>query len=660
MRRFGLIANQASGQAKMQSNTTLRERVLEAGRSVLAADRDSLARTLSEFVSTFVGRPYAAAPAVLQGTDGTQSAMFACVAFTTDASASSELSDGYIPCARAAAVIDACDKLTLEGLREAYGRIAGAKRLRKEESSSKTTGRRSELLGVMLARRSPLSLEAIAKEMERLNTEMSATLWPDMVAIAETGLVQYSAHFPGENITGDFYLPGARMSYTPPMYIIMVMKPSGTHTLNRMLSFVVGHLALFAPGADVPRFPDIVQGMTNTAVTQTGYQYNLAGDLVRVPREFYNDRYLPPLPYIIYDGRGRVLGAVQFLRWQDGGVIFLRGDLPLEMLLAFLGPVAARKGVVRREGRQMSYAMPITEADFQAMLARFQRQSNMVVQPDETEWVVKKFADEGSSSPFMARVLLGMFKLRDAALTDAVERDRFDKAYQAVTMPLLDARTRVQKIACVWDDHARRVRAGEIARVQGRAIHVDESIDHELGQEVDAFLNATTRALKTGMQAVASELGVTIGFLFQKQAAFETGLAALSAQDPSLAAYLQQVRAEWSETLVNRRNAIEHEGWRLPDVTYARAGNCVSAHAPIVEGQEVSSYVAFTFDRLSRFVEEVTAHLLQRRLRDGVTITEVPRDQRPTEAPERFRVTLAIGGLPPWTIAYDAKSFEEM
>jgi hypothetical protein len=44
---------------------------------------------------------------------------------------------------------------------------------------------------------------------------------------------------------------------------------------------------------------------------------------------------------------------------------------------------------------------------------------------------------------------------------------------------------------------------------------------------------------------------------------------------------------------------------------------------------------------------------------DGVTITEVPRDQRAGEAPERFRVTLAIGGLTPWTIAYHGTAFEE-
>ncbi len=638
---------------------TLPERVLEAGRAVLAAERDSLTRTLGAFVSTFVGRPYLAGPATLEGVGGRQSAPFACVVFTAGEGASAVPAGAPVPITRAAAVIDAHEELSLENLREGYARIAGAKRLWQETPRSGDAGRRSELLGVILARRSQLNLEAVAEEMQRLNTEMPATLCPDMVAVADTGLVQYSAQFPGENITGDFFLPGETLSYAAPMYIVMVMKPSGAATLNRMLSFVVGHLALFAPGADVPKFPDIVEGMANTSVTLTGYQCNLAGEVVPVPRQFYNDRYLAPLPFVIEDGRGRVLATVQFLRWQDGGVILLRGELPLEMLLVFLGPVAAKSGLVRRPGLQISYALPVTEADFQGMLARLHRQSNMVVRPDETSWVVKKFADEGSSSPFMARLLLSLFKLRDAALPEGDPRDRFDKAYPAVTAPLLDARARVKKIGALWEDHVRRVQAGEAARVRGHAIHVDENVDHELGQEADGFLNAAVRALKTGMQGVALELGVNIGFLFQKQAPFEAGLGALAAQDPPLAAYLEQARAQWSETLVNRRNAIEHEGWRLPDVTYVRAGSGVGANAPLVDGQAIAPYATSMFDRLSCFVEEVTAHLLQRRLMDGVTITEVPRDQRAGEAPERFRVTLAIGGLTPWTIAYHGTAFEE-
>lgn len=322
---------------------TLSGRVLEAGRALLAADSDSFTRTIPGFVSVFVGQPYLALSAVLEGAGGRQSASFSCVVFTGGEGESRVPVGEPVPIRCAAAVIDGCDELSLEELRDAYARIAEAKRMAQKGSATGTPGRRSELLGVILARRSFLNLEAIAEEMRRLNAATSATLWPDMVAVADTGVVQYSAQFPGENVTGDFFLPSERLSFAAPMYIVMVMKPSGAHTLNRMLSFVVGHLALFAPGADVPKFPDIVEGIANTGVTLTGYQCNLAGEIAPVPRTFYNDRYLAPLPFYIDDGRGRVLAAVQFLRWQDGGVILLRGELPLEMLLVFLGPASAKE-----------------------------------------------------------------------------------------------------------------------------------------------------------------------------------------------------------------------------------------------------------------------------------------------------------------------------
>jgi len=504
-----------------------------------------------------------------------------------------------------------------------------------------------------------MSLEAIAEEMQRLNEDIPGTEWPDLVAVADAGVVQYAVQFPGENLTGDFFLPDAKLSYTAPMYIVMVMKPAGAYTLNRMLAFIVGHLALFAPGAEAPKFPEIVEGLPHNAVVVTGYQCNLSGELVPVPRQFYNDRFLAPLPFTIEDQSGTVLAAVRYLPWQDGGVIILRGKVPLEMLLVFLGPKAKDSGIVPRPGGQISYAMPISEADFLELLKRFQGQSNMIVRPDRTNWVVKKFADEGSSSPFMARLLMGMLRLRDAVLPDGGQRDAFDKAYQSVTTPLLDARERMKKIAALWERHAQGVQSGEIARLQGRAIHVDENVDSDLGQEMDAFLSAATRALKTGMQAVAAGLGTTIGFLYQKQGLFEAGVTALEVTDADLAAYLRETRAQWSETLIGRRNAVEHANWRLPDVVYERNGGGVRAREPEVDGLPVTAFTRTIFDRLSCFVEEVTAHLLQGQLMEGITITELPLAEREEEAPERFRITVAVGGLTPWTIAYHEQRFEE-
>lgn len=94
----------------------------------------------------------------------------------------------------------------------------------------------------------------------------------------------------------------------------------------------------------------------------------------------------------------------------------------------------------------------------------------------------------------------------------------------------------------MWAEHVRKVTSGEVARLKGTTIHIGESIDQELGKQAEGFLNATVRALKQGMQKLAAELHVQIGFLFQKQVAFDAGLAVLETTDPALAAYLRQVR----------------------------------------------------------------------------------------------------------------------
>jgi hypothetical protein len=64
-------------------------------------------------------------------------------------------------------------------------------------------------------------------------------------------------------------------------------------------------------------------------------------------------------------------------------------------------------------------------------------------------------------------------------------------------------------------------------------------------------------------------------------------------------------------------------------------------------------------DRLCSFVEEVSAHCLQQKMPAAITITEVPQAERRPEAPERFTITLAVGGLPRWAISYHATRFEE-
>jgi hypothetical protein len=281
-----------------------------------------------------------------------------------------------------------------------------------------------------------------------------------------------------------------------------------------------------------------------------------------------------------------------------------------------------------------------------------------VVRPVQPDWTIQKVADEGSSSPFMARLMIGVLRLRDNVF-DPTNRDDFDKPYDFVLKSLFSARDAMRQMTTLWKEHERKVAAGEIARVERTSIHVDESVDRELGQEAEAFINAAARAVKKGMQDVATVFGVNIGFLFQKQAAFDAGIASLHASDPALAEYLRLARTVWSEMLQDARNAVEHEGWTLPRVIYTRTADRIMATEPEIRGMNATEFAAFVFDRLACFVEDVTAHLLKQKLPTLMGLAELTLTERPEGMPERFRLTLATGGMPLWVIAFHVSTFEQ-
>jgi len=399
--------------------------------------------------------------------------------------------------------------------------------------------------------------------------------------------------------------------------------------------------------------------VSKQGITVSGFQYNLKGELVPVPRQFYNDRYLPPLPVRIEDRSGDLLCTLQFLQWQDGGTILSRGKLPLDGIMPFLVGVDLRRGgKIKREDREIAYVLPISERDFTRMLERIQSQSNMVVRIEQPKWTIQKVSDEGTQTPFIARLFLGILKMRDLIMSDPDERNKFDTLYDVALSSIRTARKSAQRIAELWQEHSRKVTSGEVARLQGQTLHIMESIDDEFRKEVETFVIAAGRTIKEGMQKFADEAHVDIGFLFQKQASFETELAALEAANRALADYLRQTRS-WSERLQESRNAIEHNGWILPRITHSREADTIKAIQPSISGQPVTEFVSFVFDRVACFVEELSAYCIQRQMPALMTIAEIPVGERPEEAPERFRVTLASGGLPAWQIAYHHSTFEE-
>jgi len=278
-------------------------------------------------------------------------------------------------------------------------------------------------------------------------------------------------------------------------------------------------------------------------------------------------------------------------------------------------------------------------------------------------------ADEGSAEPYIARLWAGVCELRDLLLRHQAKseehlagcRRQFDELYVPVLDAMGAARTQARAIRDLVSAHKERVAAGVAISRDRNALHVNETIDLDLQNRLAAFLSAAARAAKL-LQGVVAHLGTDIHCLFQKKSAFEAALEKLRVDgDYQLAEYLASTRAGWSETLTQRRNALEHEGWRLPDGRYVEEpSGSVTFLEPQIDGIAVSHFVEHMLGQVLAFVEDMVALCAQRGIADVGGLIDIPKDQRDPGDAKRFRFGVPV--LQPhehfWELRYCQGGFD--
>jgi hypothetical protein len=498
---------QAVSWTKMTATTFIVEETLERARELIEAKGQDFPERLRELLQTLYGWPIRIGMGAVRDNE-TATEPFSVVIYTPWEEANAGVIT-TIPADNAAAVIETIETLDVDNFEAAYRRIAGAKALAKSPAPKvNDTPVSTTTLGGIVAQRAAVPLDTIAAALERLNAETHHDQWTDIVAVLGVGVINQGIQFPAEGISGDFLPPGrtASKANLPPCYVVITIRPVGHFAFNKLASFLTGQLRFFSPGAKLPDSNALVEGMSNMGITRGGFQFNLGGNLVPVPREHYNDRYLAPQPLRIESRKGEPLGLIQRLPWQDGAVLLLQSkQVPLEGLLVFFPhPGKPQLTTYRRADEiQLSTILPLSNAQFLEGLRRFQRQSNMVVKPPAGNWVVQKIADEGTTSPFSARIMLGILRLRDVVYTDAKACEKFDKPFEQMMFALLSAREAARDIETMWRNHADKVRSGEIVRRNGNILRIEESIDRDLRQLTETFLNSSSMAFSDLLKSLA-------------------------------------------------------------------------------------------------------------------------------------------------------------
>ena len=619
--------------------------------------KESMIKALKPVIGTFDAR---VVPLTDNGSNPIDSGL---VVIHSDLAAKSPVA----PIDTVAAVIDCHEVLTLEGLRESYRRLEAVKLATKSAAGATVNAVVDMTTGFIIARTSDISIEDLAAEMAQLNALTLSGQWPDGVAVLSTGFVNYTAEIPGRGESGDFFLPAKGLAGTmapAAIYISLMVRATAELTFSKVASMVISRVAIFEPGIAVPDYRDFLAGIPRHGMPEVTYQFNLAGRLTAMSQRQVIASRLNFEAFTIESG-SEALGSVQFMEWQDGGVIVVRGRFPILPFFICLKKVVPGVPMsdmqhVGSDKMSVSFVLPINRGQFLRVLGQFQAMSsNIRVKPQTAKLLVQKSGTEGASSPFVSRLMIGVMEIRDAVYADDTERRRFDDRYDPALSGVRDAREACREIAAMWAAHSAAIREGRIVRPVGRHVHIDESIDRPIRRELDAFLTTAVRTIKNAMQTLTASDGIDIGFLFKKESAFQAGVTRLAHTHPALAAYLKRVR-DWSEPLVNARNTLEHGVLQSVKVEYDLDAHPVIAREPLFEGKTITAYTAGALDRIACFVEEVTAYSLSTKLPKGIQISEVPLTHRESEVPRRFRLNVSPGGRWPWAIVAHTRRFEEV
>jgi hypothetical protein len=616
----------------------------------------SLGALLNAFLSEYLPWPFRSTRGKAFDSTGAESLHFESLIYTSPDDSE------RVPADNLACAIDVHEKLGLQELRRSYEKIVRVKALTKSPTPSVPQGPpvANGTMGIIFAVDSDIPIEALGEEVSRLNGHHNYLQWPDMIVVLSRGTVNLMCQIPYKPL-GDFLPPAREGSYRAAMYIHVFARAHASFALNKMCAVLFPYLYFFQPGVGLPPYREIVKDMPATGMPIAAFQFNLEGDLVPVPTSMrFDELFLFPLSFRVEDKQGNLHAKVQYLPWQNGGVVRVQGQFPIEALLVFAGKSALREPIVRFQGEQTSGVIPMSRDQFKEMANRMARQSNLVIIPDKRpNLVVEQRGNEGTSSPFVARLFLGICEMRNQSIGDKVLREKFDKVFEGVHAGLESLRDTVRSVTQLYSAHSEAVARGEGARNVNGDIFVDTPIDRELRTQIESFVSTASRVFKDKMRELLSVLGVNIGFLYQKPHAFANGIAKLKQTDAPLADYLVETRAKWSERLSNCRNDLEHGTWVVPGVRYEQNGAGVRAIEPAVDGQPVTEFVAHIAERIYCFVEECCAHAFQSVMQYDVSLTEIPLSQRNPEIASRFRLALIGGGTPVWTIAYHDTKFDD-
>ena len=277
--------------------------------------------------------------------------------------------------------------------------------------------------------------------------------------------------------------------------------------------------------------------------------------------------------------------------------------------------------------------------------------------------IVKKISEDGSASPFGARIFPGLLIMRDQLFLFRLhgkeydqQRDLFDAKMGPLYQSALATRDAALEINRLISEHVHDIQHRGIIRIEENQFSIDKTIDIPLHQVTDKLLDQSIVALHGLQRILKKPLGLHIGFLFQQNGEFKQGITKLRRDgEIVLANYLVDVRTKWLWNLIGVRNAAQHEGWQLPEIVYKPTmDKAVLVTLPQIGEVRIDLFARVTANRVLLFIENMMVHTMARNIPDGIYIIEIPKSERNPENPVRFTYGgVGLSTSPRWHLQYE-------
>lgn len=557
-----------------------------------------------------------------------------------------------------ASVVEVKSVLNKKELENGFEKVSQVKKLHKSpisqmdqratESNLTTHG----TLGVVFGFSTDLNFATLAAHCAELNEQYDTYLRPDIIVILDVGVINYTANIVGSSQIVDFATTSEEDVPIPPFFVHLAAREDGSYALNRFFVHLMSHLAFYPRRPSIPPYAVMLEGAAKVAVMSATYQYNTEARLVPfVPSA------QPPtetLREIKLSKNKEHLGTLTFIPWQDGGVIRMKGKIPLDAILVIVS--RQRPMILPSEGYQYSMVMKVTRRDFEGWVEVIERQSDMkaeLVVPPLFE--VKPLFNEGTGEPFMARLFLAPLEMQQGIMGPDTKAP-FDEHWSGCIYPALEMRKAMLAIKDLVTKHKQALAKKSIVRKKGNQLHLTEKIDNPLRSQVAQLLEMASHVLDH-IPGVMKFLGVEMSFYAEKESRFLKGFEKAQKERPELADYLLRWRPK--VMAINEQfRQMRYSAWHLPNIEYIQDGDGFVMKELKIDNMPVAEYGERVFSDISIGLEELIMYALQGQSKGSLMIDEIPMDSRDPQNPQRFKRNMKGMGAP-WELKWSGKGFYE-